>query len=137
MEYEQNTNEDCSKYYLAICLYENIEGVEELVDKKTSLEIKVLSPLVPEINNLKISDKNKYEGIYFNIKNELDEKSYNACIQILNDIFNSFSPSLILIFKSSCSAFIDSIFDTTRPMIIAANIPIICMLLLSNSIISL
>ena len=97
MEYEQNTNEDCSKYYLAISLYENVEGIEELVDKKTSLEIKVLSPIVPEINNLKISDKNKYEGIYFNIKNkldefqknnELDEKSYNACIQILNDIFN-------------------------------------------------
>lgn len=97
VQYEQNTNEDYSKYYLAVSLYENVEGIEELVDKKINLEINELSQIVPDINNIKLSDKNKYEEIYFNIKNKLDEslknnrlddKSYNICIQILNDIFN-------------------------------------------------
>ena len=97
MQYEQNTNEDYSKYYLAVSLYENVEGIEELVDKEINLEINELSQIVPDINNIKLSDKNKYEEIYFNIKNKLDEflknnrldeKSYNICIQILNDIFN-------------------------------------------------
>ena len=97
MQYEQSKNEDYSKYYLAVSLYENVEDIERLVDKKITLEINELSQIVSDIDNIKVSDKNKYETIYFNIKNKLDEslkkdrldeKSYNICIQILNDIFN-------------------------------------------------
>ena len=97
MQYEQSTNEDYSKYYLAVSLYENVEDIEKLVDKKISLETKELSQIVSDINNIKGSDKNKYETLYFDIKNKLDEflknnrldeKSYDICIQILNDIFN-------------------------------------------------
>ena len=97
MQYEQKTNEDCSKYHLAISLYETLEDIEELVNKKTNLEINELSIITPDINNIKIIEKNKYEEIYTNIKNtideffrtnRLDEKTYNICIQILNNIFN-------------------------------------------------
>ena len=97
MQYEQSTNEDYSKYYLAVSLYENVEDIEKLVDKKISLETKELSQIVSDINNIKGADKNKYETLYFDIKNRLDEflknnrldeKSYDICIQILNDIFN-------------------------------------------------
>lgn len=97
MQYEQSTNEDYSKYYLAVSLYENVEDIEKLVDKKISLETKELSQIVSDINNIKGADKNKYETLYFDIKNKLDEflknnrldeKSYDICIQILNDIFN-------------------------------------------------
>lgn len=96
-QYEKTYNTDCLKYFLALSLYEQVEQIEKLVDSKIDLEIKELSKIVPDINNIKLSDKNKYEEIYFNIKNKLDEslkdnrldeKSYNICIQILNDIFN-------------------------------------------------
>ena len=97
MKYEQSTNEDYSKYYLAVSLYENVEDIEKLVDKKITLEINELSQIVPDINNINNAEKNKYETIYFDIKNKLDEslknnrldeKSYSICVQILNDIFN-------------------------------------------------
>ena len=38
MQYEQSKNEDYSKYYLAVSLYENVEDIERLVDKKITLE---------------------------------------------------------------------------------------------------
>ncbi len=97
IQYEQKTNEDYSKYYLAVTLYETVEDIEELVDKKINLEISKLSEIIPDVNNIKNAKKDKYEEIYFSIKNKLDEslrnnrldeKSFNICIQILNDIFN-------------------------------------------------
>lgn len=97
MQYEKKFSEDCSKYYLAISLYELIEDIERLVDSKINLEIKGLTEVVPNINNIKIVDKTKYEEIYLISKKQLDEhfrnsrldeKAYNICIQILNDIFN-------------------------------------------------
>ena len=39
IQYQNSFNEDCSKYYLAISLYELIEEIESLVDSKTNLEI--------------------------------------------------------------------------------------------------
>ena len=96
-DYEQKTNEDYSKYYLAISIYESIENIENLVDKKIDLEINLLSQIVLNINDIKNTEKDKYEELYFNIKNKLDEefknnkldiKSYNVCIQVFNDVFN-------------------------------------------------
>ena len=97
MQYEQSTNEDCSKYYLAVSLYENVEEIEKLVDKKIHLEMNELSQIVSDVNSITVSDNNKYEEMYLNIKKRLDEllnnkrldeKSYNMSIQMLNDIFN-------------------------------------------------
>lgn len=96
-QYEQVINVDCSKYFLAISLYEKIDKIEELVDEKINLEFKKISILIDNINDIKNIDSNSYEQTYFDIKIKLDnyfntkvlnEKSYNICVQILNDIFN-------------------------------------------------
>ena len=56
-----------------------------------------MSELIPNINNIKEVDKNNLEKFYYEQKNNIDnfyqtskieEKSYNICIQFLNDIFN-------------------------------------------------
>ena len=97
IQYQNSFNEDCSKYYLAISLYELIEEIESLVDSKTNLEIESLSKIIPNITIIKNIDKDKYEEMYLNIqkqlndylKNEkLDEKTYNICIGTLNNVFN-------------------------------------------------
>lgn len=97
IQYQNSFNEDCSKYYLAISLYELIEEIESLVDSKINLEIESLSKIIPNITIIKNIDKDKYEEMYLNIqkqlndylKNEkLDEKTYNICIGTLNNIFN-------------------------------------------------
>lgn len=96
-QYERSTNDDYSKYFLALSLYENIEEIENLVDTKINLEITKISELISNINNIKDIDKNNLEKFYYEEKNNIDkfyqtnkieEKSYNICIQILNDIFN-------------------------------------------------
>lgn len=96
-KYEKSFNCDCSNYLLALSLYEQVEQIEKLVDSKIDLEIKDLSKLATDINNILNTDKSDYEKLYMNIKNQignyqkdgkLDDKSYNICIQILNDIFN-------------------------------------------------
>lgn len=97
MQYENKYNEDYSKYYLAVSLYELIEEIENLIDSKISLEIENLSRIIPDIKSIKEIDKAKYEEVYFNSKNyineyfknlKLDEKTYDICIQSLNNIFN-------------------------------------------------
>ncbi len=97
MQYENKYNEDYSKYYLAVSLYELIEEIENLIDSKIGLEIENLSRIIPNIKSIKEMDKAKYEEVYFNSKNyineyfknlKLDEKTYNICIQSLNNIFN-------------------------------------------------
>ena len=96
-QYEKTYNTDCLKYLLALSLYEQVEQIEQLVDSKIDLEIKELSKIISDINNILNIDKSEYEKLYTNLKNqldenyknqELDEKSYSICIQILNDIFN-------------------------------------------------
>lgn len=96
-QYEKTYNTDYSRYLLAISLYELIEDIEKLVDTKIDLEINELSGIIQNISNIKNVDKSNYEKIYMNSKNQLidyyeakklDDKSYNICIQILNDIFN-------------------------------------------------
>ena len=97
MQYENKYNVDYSKYYLAVSLYELIEEIENLIDSKISLEIENLSRIIPNIKSIKEIDKAKYEEVYFNSKNhineyfkslKLDEKTYDICIQSLNNIFN-------------------------------------------------
>lgn len=96
-QYEKTYNTDCLKYLLALSLYEQVEQIEQLVDSKIDLELKELSKIISDINNILNTDKSEYEKLYTNLKNQLDEyyknqkldeKSYNICIQILNDIFN-------------------------------------------------
>lgn len=93
VQYENSTNEDCSKYYLSVSLYELIDNIEKTVDSKIDLEVKELSKIIPSINNINNSNKNEYEALYLNIKKELDykeldEQSHNIAMIILNDIFN-------------------------------------------------
>ncbi len=98
IQYEKQFNEDCSKYFLAISLYETIEKIENQVDNKINLEINKITELVSDINNIKNINSNEYEALYKHIKNELtikylnlnllDDKSFSICVQLLNDIFN-------------------------------------------------
>lgn len=96
-QYEKTYNTDCSKYLLTLYLYEQVEQIEKLVDSKIELEINELSSIIQNISNIKNTDQTNYENLYYEFKNQLDnyfkenkldEKSYNVCIQILNDIFN-------------------------------------------------
>lgn len=96
-QYERNAKDDYSKYFLALSLYENIEKIENLVDTKINLEITKISEFIPNINSINELDKNNLEKFYYEQKNIIDElyrsntieeKSYNICIQFLNDIFN-------------------------------------------------
>ena len=96
-QYEKKYNTDCLKYLLALSLYEQIEQIEQLVDSKIDLEIKELGKIISGITTISNVDKSEYEKLYTNLKNQLDEyytnqkldeKSYNICVQILNDIFN-------------------------------------------------
>lgn len=96
-QYEKIYNIDCLKYLLALSLYEQIEQIEELVNSKIELEIKGFNNIISNINNISNIDKSGYEKLYIDSKNllddyyeneKLDDKSYNICIQILNDIFN-------------------------------------------------
>lgn len=98
MKYEQTSNDDSSSYYLAISLYELLEIIEKLVDNKIELEMNKLAELVPSIGEIENITDNNYENLYNQIKNQLvndylnknliDDKSFNICVQIMNDIFN-------------------------------------------------
>ena len=96
-QYEKTYNTDCFKYHLALSLYEQVEQIEKLVNSKIYLEIKELNYIILDINTISSIDKSEYEKLYINSKNQLDDyyrngkltdKSYNICIQMLNDIFN-------------------------------------------------
>lgn len=96
-QYEKTYNTDCFKYHLALSLYEQVEQIEKLVNSKIDLEIKELNYVILDINTISSIDKSEYEKLYINSKNQLDDyyrngkladKSYNICIQMLNDIFN-------------------------------------------------
>ena len=98
-QYEKSFNDDSSKYSLALNLYENLETIEEEVDKKIKKEIELISTLFIDIRKIKNNSSDEYENLYYNAKNTIDsdynnaiinEKAYNICIQMLNDIFNFF-----------------------------------------------
>ena len=96
-QYEKTYNDDYSKYFLALSLYELLEKIETQVNTKINLEIQKLAELIPKVSDIKNINSSEYEPLYFNLKsqldnyfnsNKIDEKSFNICIQILNDIFN-------------------------------------------------
>ena len=97
VKYEKIYNEDLSKYYLALSLYEMLEEIEKLVDKKIEREISEISNIFNGIRNIKNIISSEYEKLYFDSKNKIDteyknnkinDMEYNLCIQLLNDIFN-------------------------------------------------
>ena len=96
-QYDIQNNTDSSVYYEGLSLYELLEKIESLVDKKINLEINELGRLINNLDTIKSIGKSDYEKYYFDFKsnidflkeqNKIDEKSYGICIQILNDIFN-------------------------------------------------
>lgn len=96
-QYVKSFNEDFSKYHLALSLYETLEVIEKEVDKKLNMEIALVSTLFVDIKNIRNISSNEYENLYYNSKNKIDsnyknfninEKTYNICVQMLNDIFN-------------------------------------------------
>ncbi len=96
-KYEKIYNEDLSKYHLALSLYEMLEEIEKLVDKKIELEISEISKIYGNVVNIKSMVSGEYEKLYFDSKNKIDteykdnkinDEVYNLCIQFLNDIFN-------------------------------------------------
>ena len=97
VKYEKIYNEDLSKYYLALSLYEILEEIEKLIDKKIEREISEISNIFNDIRNIQNIVSDEYEKLYFDSKNKIDteyknnkinDKAYNLCIQLLNDIFN-------------------------------------------------
>ena len=97
VKYEKIYNEDLSKYYLALSLYEMLEEIEKLVDKKIEREINEISNIFNGIRKIKNVIFSEYEKLYFDSKNKINteyknnkinDKAYNLCIQLLNDIFN-------------------------------------------------
>lgn len=100
MKYEQLNNDDCSRYYLAVSLFELLEQTENLVEDKIDLEISKIFELTPLINKIDKIGSNEYEKIYNEIKKDLndkylnnnlmDDKSIEICMRFVNDIFNFF-----------------------------------------------
>lgn len=97
IQYEKSFNTDYSSFLLALSLYELIEKIESEVDLKIELEINELNNIIPNISNIKNTVENNYDDLYYNYKSQLNnyfndsklnEKSYNICTKILNDIFN-------------------------------------------------
>ena len=97
VKYEKIYNEDLSKYYLALSLYEMLEEIEKLVNKKIKREISEISNIFNDIRNIQNIVSDEYEKLYFDSKNKINteyknnkinDMAYNLCIQLLNDIFN-------------------------------------------------
>ena len=97
VKYEKIYNEDLSKYYLALSLYEMLEEIEKLVDIKIEREINEISNIFNGISNIKNIISGEYEKLYFTFKNKINteyknnkinDKAYDLCIHLLNVIFN-------------------------------------------------
>lgn len=95
---KQNPNEYFYSYYLAFDLYNMIDEVKEIVNQKMDCEMDLFNELNISTDGLSDISKNEYESFYNEIKDKLssellnknliDDKIFNLCIQILNDIFN-------------------------------------------------
>ena len=70
VKYEQLNNENCSKYYLAVSLFELLEDIENLVEDKIDLEISKIFELTPLINDIDKTNLNDYERLYNDIKKD-------------------------------------------------------------------
>lgn len=94
----QNQSENFYPYYLAFDLYDMIDEIEELVDRKIDYEMDLFNNINISVDKLFDINKDEYESYYNEIKrrlssellnnNLIDDKIHSLCIQILNDIFN-------------------------------------------------
>lgn len=94
----QNSNKYFYPYYLAFDLYDMIDELKEIVNKKMDCEMDLFNVLNISTDGLSDISKNKYESFYNTIKDKLcfqllnknliDDKIFNLCIKILNDVFN-------------------------------------------------
>lgn len=103
-QYENNSNEDLSTYYMVLDLYEQADSIEDLIDTKVEYEIKRIYELTSIIGDIENVENDEYEMLYNKIKSEIkskylssnliDDNSFSICVQILNDIFNYFISGL-------------------------------------------
>jgi len=96
-QYEEASGENMQKYYIAVELYEFIEGIEKKVDEKVDLEINTINKIDASINNVKSAQISEYNKLYLNVKNSLDterqnskidDATYNVYINLLHDVFD-------------------------------------------------
>ena len=64
VQYENQYNEDCYKYQLALSLYELIEELESIYDSKIQCELDILVQIIPNIKEIQNTDKSRYEEYY-------------------------------------------------------------------------
>ena len=95
---QQYPSDDLTPYYKALELYEIADDIEQTIDDKIKLEMMKLYELDQTIDSIVDIDKNELEKIYYIVKdnivnnylnnNLMDDKSFNICIQMMNDVFN-------------------------------------------------
>lgn len=92
VQYENQYNEDCYKYQLALSLYELIEELESIYDSKIQCELDILVQIIPNIKEIQNTDKSRYEEYYLKYKNSISnnvlEDTSNIYISYLNDIIS-------------------------------------------------
>lgn len=95
IQYENQFNEDCYKYQLALRLYELIEEMETLYDLKIQCELDIVKQVVRDIKDIQSIEKSQYEQYYWNwkslingycVNNQLNESILNMYLLYLNDI---------------------------------------------------
>ena len=95
-KYEEVNNTNCSNIYLALDLYEMLENMEDIIDKKIDFEINNLRELISNIDEIKNSSDTTCEQVYNKFKsiienqylntNKIDNEVANCFIQMINDL---------------------------------------------------
>lgn len=95
-KYEEANNTNCSNIYLALDLYEMLENMESIIDKKIDLEINNLRKLISNIDEIKNSNENTCEQLYNKFKthieneylntNKIDNETCECFVQMINDL---------------------------------------------------
>lgn len=95
--YEKVNNMELTSYTMAINLYEELEKIEKLEDRKIEYELKNLIPFIKDLENLK-SLTSDYQTLYNSCLNNLkiayldkgliSQSNYQYLRYILADIFN-------------------------------------------------
>lgn len=95
--YEKVNNMELTSYTMAINLYEELEKIEKLEDRKIEYELENLIPFIKELENLK-SLTSDYQTLYNSCLNNLkiayldkgliSQSNYQYLRYILADIFN-------------------------------------------------
>lgn len=95
--YEKVNNMELTSYTMAINLYEELEKIEKLEDRKIEYELESLIPFIKDLENLK-SLTSDYQTLYNSCLNNLkiayldkgliSQSNYQYLRYILGDIFN-------------------------------------------------